>query len=337
MRAPLAPHTPAPTIPPMTDQPPTPEQAPTSRYIEFDRAQWSRLRNGAPLPISEDELPSLVGLGDHVSLDEVADAYLPLARLLMLNVDATRDLHQARAAFLERDAARPPYVIAIAGSVAVGKSTSARILQELLARSPGSPTVELVPTDGFLYPMRELAARNITNRKGFPESYDVRALIQFMANLKAGHPEVTAPVYSHIEYDIIPNRYQVIRQPDIVIIEGLNVLQAGATHPSAPLPTFVSDFFDSSIYVDADEALIEQWYVERFLQLRATVFQDPESFFNRFAKLSLEEATQTARGIWRSINLTNLHENILPTRDRAHLILEKGPDHAIHRVKLRRL
>ena len=323
----------------MTLQPttPSPEHAPTSRYVEFDRAQWARLRNGSSIPLSEDELQSLVGLGDHVSLDEVTDAYLPLARLLLLNVDATRDLHQARAAFLEHDAPRPPYVIAIAGSVAVGKSTSARILQELLARSPGSPTVELVPTDGFLYPMRELAKRDITNRKGFPESYDVRALIQFMANLKAGHAEVSAPVYSHIEYDIVPDQFQIIRQPDIVIIEGLNVLQAGTTHPSAPLPTFVSDFFDSSIYVDADEADIEQWYVDRFLQLRETVFQDPTSFFHRFAKLTEEEAAHTARGIWRSINLTNLHENILPTRDRAHLILEKGPNHAIRRVKLRRL
>jgi type I pantothenate kinase len=316
---------------------PSPERAPTSRYIEFDRAQWARLRNSSSIPFSEDELRSLVGLGDHVSLDEVTDAYLPLARLLLLNVDATRDLHQARAAFLDTDAARPPYVIAIAGSVAVGKSTTARILQGLLARSPGSPTVELVPTDGFLYPIHELAKREITGRKGFPESYDVRALIQFMADLKAGHPEVSVPVYSHVEYDIIPNEFQVIRQPDIVIIEGLNVLQAGITHPSTPLPTFVSDFFDSSIYVDADEAHIEQWYVDRFLQLRATVFQDPDSFFNRFAKLTEDEATDTARNIWSSINLTNLHENILPTRDRAHLILEKGPDHHIQRVKLRRL
>jgi type I pantothenate kinase len=323
----------------MTEQhaTPSPEHAPTSRYVEFDRAQWARLRNGSSIPFSEDQLQSLVGLGDHVSLDEVTDAYLPLARLLLLNVDATRDLHQARAAFLETDAPRPPYVIAIAGSVAVGKSTSARILQELLARSPGSPTVELVPTDGFLYPMHELAKREITNRKGFPESYDVRALIQFMANLKAGHPEVSAPIYSHVEYDIMPNEFQVIRQPDIVIIEGLNVLQAGTTHPSAPLPTFVSDFFDSSIYVDADEADIEQWYVARFLQLRETVFQDPTSFFHRFAKLTEDEAANTARNIWRTINLTNLHENILPTRDRAHLILEKGPNHAIRRVKLRRL
>jgi type I pantothenate kinase len=319
------------------DGSPSSQHAPTSRYIEFDRPGWSRLRNGSPVSLTEDELQSLVGLGDHVSLDEVTDAYLPLARLLLLNVDATRDLHQTRAAFLEHDAPRPPYVIAIAGSVAVGKSTTARILQELLARSEGQPTVELVPTDGFLYPMTELAKREITGRKGFPESYDVRALIQFMADLKAGHPEVSAPVYSHIDYDIVPNEFQTIRQPDIVIIEGLNVLQAGPAHPSAPLPTFVSDFFDSSIYVDADEADIEQWYVDRFLQLRETVFQDPHSFFHRFAKLTEEEAASTAHGIWRSINLTNLHENILPTRDRAHLILEKGPNHAIRRVKLRRL
>ncbi len=316
---------------------PTPEHAPTSRYIEFERAEWARLRNGELAPLTEEELQTLVGLGDHVSIDEVTDAYLPLSQLLLLNVEATRDLHQARAAFLDHDAPRPPYVIAIAGSVAVGKSTSARILQELLARSEGKPTVELVPTDGFLYPMAELAEREIAGRKGFPESYDIHALIQFMADLKAGHPEVSAPIYSHIDYDIVPNEYQTLRQPDIVIIEGINVLQAGPLHPSAPLPTSLSDFFDSSIYVDADETDIEQWFVERFLQLRETVFQDPDSFFHRFAKLTEDEATSTARSVWRSINLTNLHENILPTRDRAHVILEKGPDHNIRRVKLRRV
>ncbi len=314
---------------------PSPDHAPTSRYIEFNRAQWARLRNSSSIPFSKDDLQSLVGLSNHVSLDEVTDAYLPLARLLLLNVDATRDLHQARAAFLETNTPRPPYVIAIAGSVAVGKSTTARILQELLARSSGTPTVELVTTDSFLYPMHELTKHELTGRKGFPESYDVHALIQFMADLKSGHPEVSAPVYSHVEYDIVPNEFQVIRQPDIVIIEGLNVLQAGTTHPSVPVPTFISDFFDSSIYVDADETHIEQWYVDRFLQLRATVFQDPDSFFNRFAKLTTDQAADTARNIWHTINRTNLHENILPTRDRAHLILEKGPDHRIQRVKLR--
>ena len=323
----------------MTEQyaTPSPEHPPTSSYIEFDRAGWARLRNGAQIPFAADELPSLGGLGDHVSLDEVTDAYLPLARLLMLSVDSTRDLHQARAAFLEADAPRAPFVIAIAGSVAVGKSTTARILQELLARSDGTPTVELVSTDGFLYPMRELAARNIAGRKGFPESYDARALIQFMADLKTGHLEVSAPVYSHFDYDIVPGEFQVLRCPDIVIVEGLNVLQTGGDHPPGPLPNSVSGFFDSSIYVDADEADIEQWYVDRFLQLRETVFQNPNSFFHRFAKFTEDEAITNARRVWRSVNLKNLHENILPTRDRAHLILEKGPNHDIRAVKLRRV
>ena len=317
------------------------EHASLSRYLEFTRAEWAELRNGTPLPLSEHELQNLVGLSDRVSLDEVADTYLPLIRLLRMYVEAARDLHEARGRFLGDSAPRVPYVIGIAGSVAVGKSTSARIVQALLAASEGQPRVELVATDGFLYPLAELERRDIVARKGFPESYDTRALVQFVADLKAGHPEVKAPVYSHIDYDIIPGEFEVIRQPDILIIEGLNVLQAGQTRPTADgparAPTVVSDFFDSSIYVDAAEEHIEQWYVDRFLALRDTVFQDPNSFFNRFAQLSLEEAESTARQIWRSINLVNLHENILPTRERAHVILEKGPAHDIQRVRLHRM
>ena len=318
------------------------DHAPLSRYLEFARTEWAELRNGTKLPISEGDLQGLVGLNDRVSLDEVADTYLPLTRLLRMYVEAARELHEARAQFLGSDAPRVPYIIGIAGSVAVGKSTTARILQELLARSEGGPRVELLATDGFLYPLGELERRGIVGRKGFPESYDTRTLVQFVADLKAGHPEVTAPVYSHVTYDIVPDEFQVVRQPEIVIIEGLNVLQSEHRtiediEAGIPSLTFVSDFFDSSIYVDADEAHIEQWFVERFLTLRETAFQDSEAFFHRFAKLSSDDATKTARHIWRTINLANLHENILPTRERAHFILEKGLDHSIQRVRLRRM
>jgi type I pantothenate kinase len=219
----------------------------------------------------------------------------------------------------------------------VGKSTASRLLQALLARWPGHPQVDLVTTDGFLLPQRVLEARGLAHRKGFPESYDVRRLIRFLADVKSGVPQVTAPVYSHLAYDIVPGEYQVVRQPDIVIVEGLNVLQTGSGRAGRPMPLFVSDFFDFSIYVDAQEDDIEQWYVERFLTLRETIFRDPSSYFHRYAALSPAEAVETARSIWRTINLVNLRENVWPTRERAHLILEKGRDHAVRRVRLRRL
>jgi type I pantothenate kinase len=310
-----------------------PEGLAVSRFLEFSRAGWARLRDSTPLPLTEPQLRGLVSLNERMSLDEVADIYLPLSRLLNLYVAATHNLYNATATFLGSDSPRVPFVIGVAGSVAVGKSTASRVLQALLSRWPSHPQVDLITTDGFLLPQRVLESRGIVHRKGFPESYDVRRLVRFMADVKSGVAEVLAPVYSHLAYDIVPGEHQVVRRPDILIVEGLNVLQTG----SGRAPLFVSDFFDFSIYVDAQETDLEQWYVERFLTLRDTVFKDPSSYFHRFAALSHEQAIETARGIWQSINLVNLRENVQPTRERAQLILEKGRDHAVRRVRLRKL
>jgi len=310
--------------------PPEPAVA-VSRFIEFTRAEWARLRAATPLPLSEAQLAGLVGLNERMSLAEVADVYLPVSRLLNLFVAATQELHEATATFLGSTAPRVPFVIGLAGSVAVGKSTISRILQALLGRWPGHPHVDLVTTDGFLWPRPVLEARGLMARKGFPESYDVRRLLRFLSDLKSGAAEVCAPVYSHLTYDIVEGEVQVVRQPDIVVVEGLNVLQTGTG------PTFVSDFFDFSVYVDASEPDIEQWYIERFLALRETVFRNPSSYFHRYADLAPGEAVDTARTLWRTINLPNLQQNVLPTRERAHLILEKARDHAVRRVRLRRL
>ena len=307
------------------------DQVDISRYVDLNRAEWARLRASTPLPLSEAQLRPLGGLTERVSLDEVTDVYLPLSRLLNLYVGATQKLHAATSTFLGGSASlRIPYVIGVAGSVAVGKSTLSRVLKALLSHWPNHPQVDLVTTDGFLLPQRELEARGLTQRKGFPESYDVRRLLRFLADVKSGLPEVTAPIYSHLAYDVVPGEYQTVHQPDIVIVEGLNVLQTGSRHTM-----FVSDFFDFSIYVDANESDIEQWYIERFMKLRATVFQNPDSYFHRYAGLSNAEAEATARRIWETINLVNLRENVLPTRERAHLVLEKGRDHAVRRVRLR--
>lgn len=305
-----------------------------SPYLEFTADQWGTLRASTPLSLDEDDLERLSGLNIELSLDEVAQIYLPLSRLLNLYVGASQELYRASDTFLGQLPAKVPYVIGIAGSVAVGKSTTARVLQALLARWPAHPKVDLITTDGFLHPNAVLEERGIMDRKGFPESYDRRRLLQFMSDIKSGAPSVEAPVYSHLTYDITDTPV-VVAQPDIVIVEGLNVLQTGIA--DGENPWFVSDFFDFSIYVDAVVEDIRRWYVERFFTLRETAFRDPTSFFHRFAVLSDEEATATALGIWKTINEKNLVDNILPTRERADLILRKGRDHRVERVDLRRL
>jgi type I pantothenate kinase len=308
-----------------------------SPFLRFSREEWSRLRAAAPLTLNERDLAALQGLGENVSIEEVVEIYLPLARLLNLHVSASRVLYNVMDSFLGNPAAKVPYVIGIAGSVAVGKSTTARILQSLLSRSPKRPEVALITTDGFLYPNRVLEERGLMERKGFPESYDLKRLMRFMADVKAGYPEVSAPVYSHLTYDILPEEKECVRQPEVLIVEGLNLLQAANGHPRHAPPLFVSDFFDFSIYVDADEVQIEKWFSERFLTLRDTVFKDESSYFHRYAHLSTEEARQVAAEIWAGINGVNLRENIAPTRERAHLILKKGEDHQVLGVRLRKL
>ncbi len=306
-----------------------------SRYLVFDRPAWAKLRDHTPLTLSEHDLNELRGLNDALSLTEVEQIYLPLSRLLTLYVRATQQLYVASQTFLGDHTAKVPFIIGLAGSVAVGKSTTARILQALLARWAGHPKVDLVTTDGFLFPNAVLTTRGLMNRKGFPDSYDRARLVRFLADLKAGADAVDAPVYSHQRYDIVPGATYTVRHPDIVIVEGLNVLQAPPERAESQM--FASDFFDFTIYVDADERDIQRWYVERFLRLRDTVFQDPQSYFHRYAALDEAQAKDTAAGIWNAINGVNLRENIAPTRLRAHLILRKGSNHAIEQVQLRRL
>jgi len=304
-----------------------------SPYVELRREQWRELRRATPLTLTLDELVALRGLGDPVDLEEVVDVYLALSRLISLQVAARQRLHEATTSFLGEDQAdttKVPFVIGIAGSVAVGKSTTARLLQTLLARWPDHPHVDLVTTDGFLLSKAELTRRGIMHRKGFPESYDRRGLLRFVSDVKSGAAEVRAPVYSHLAYDIVPGEVQVVRKPDILIVEGLNVLLPG--HGLT-----VADLFDFSIYVDAHTEDIERWYVERFLALRDTAFADPGSHFHHYASLSDRRAEAEATRLWREINEPNLVHNILPTRPRATLVLRKDADHRTTRVRLRKL
>jgi type I pantothenate kinase len=306
-------------------------------YRVFSREQWARLRDGAPMTLEAGEIAALRSMHDRLDLSEVEEIYLPLSRLLSIYVDAMQRLYFAQRRFLGIEDRKMPYIIGVAGSVAVGKSTTARVLQALLARWSPRPRVDLVTTDGFLFPNAVLERQGLMQKKGFPESYDLPTLLSFLSDIKSGRRHVRAPVYSHLTYDIIPNEWIVIDRPDILIVEGVNVLQTGRLPRDGKAVPVVSDFFDFSVYIDAEESVLRSWYVRRFLTLRDTAFTDPRSYFNRYALLSDEEATATALAIWERTNLANLEDNILPTRPRATLILKKGTDHVVETVALRRL
>src|SRR5882757_3077983 len=308
-----------------------------SPYRAFTRAEWAMLRDDTPMTLTVDEVTRLRSMHDRLDMSEVEEIYLPLSRLLSMYVAATQRLFRVQQRFLGTEDAKMPYIIGIGGSVAVGKSTTARVLQALLARWPNVPKVDLITTDGFLYPNAILERENLMDRKGFPESYDLPALLRFLTDVKAGRRPTRAPIYSHLVYDVMPNHWVEIDRPDILIVEGLNVLQTGRLPRDGKEIPFVSDFFDFSVYLDADEDVLQQWYVERFLALRETAFRDPKSYFHRYSQLSDDVAVKTAASIWNRINLVNLHENILPTRQRADLILKKGESHMVEDVALRKL
>jgi type I pantothenate kinase len=308
-----------------------------SPYRAFSRAEWAALRADTPMTLEPGEIAQLRSLNDRLDIAEVEEIYLPVSRLLSMYVAATQRLFVAQQQFLGTEDAKMPYIIGVGGSVAVGKSTTARVLQALLARWPNVPKVALVTTDGFLFPNAVLQREDLMEKKGFPESYDLTALLRFLSDVKAGIRPARAPVYSHLMADVMPNQWVEIDHPDILIVEGVNVLLAGRPPKDGKAIPFVSDFFDFSIYLDADEDVLRHWYVDRFLTLRSTAFRDPVSYFHRYAKLSDAEAIETATSIWTRINLANLHENILPTRQRADLILAKGANHMVEEVALRRL
>jgi type I pantothenate kinase len=308
-----------------------------SPFVELDRQTWSRLAAQMEQPLNEEDIVRLRGLGDPLDMKEIREVYLPLSRLLHLYVEAAGQLHSATTTFLGEKTQRTPFVIGVAGSVAVGKSTIARVLREMLRRWPGTPNVELITTDGFLYPLAELKRRQLLERKGFPESYDRRALLRFVSEVKGGAEEVRAPWYSHVTYDIVQDKEVVVRRPDVLIVEGLNVLAPARPRQDGRQGLALSDFFDFSIYVDAKTAYIEEWYVERFRRLQSTAFAQPESYFHRYASLSPSEAESTARDIWKRINEPNLLQNIVPTKSRADLVLRKGSNHKVHSVLLRKL
>ncbi|MEZ8144681.1 type I pantothenate kinase [Enterovibrio norvegicus FF-33] len=304
-------------------------------YLSFNRQQWSELRDAVPMTLDETDLEKLRGINEHLTMNEVRDIYLPLSRLLNLYVKARKGRTQVLEHFLAQKGNTVPYVIGIAGSVAVGKSTTARLLKALLERWPEHPKVELITTDGFLHPNNVLNERGLMKKKGFPPSYDIRKLVQFVSDVKSGKPRVEAPIYSHLVYDVTDD-IKVVEQPDILIVEGLNVLQSGMDYPHDPHRVFISDFLDFSIYVDADSSLLRTWYIERFMAFRQGAFKDPSSYFHHYTRLTQDEARRTASSIWEEINGKNLVENILPTRERAGLVLQKGTNHAVQTVMVRK-